>query len=71
MIICGGSMDIDLVLRQGSLKLLKFGDTARTFGDAYPQVKFPGLSFLDGTGLFEIFSLSLGYSRWHLLKPLL
>ena len=71
MIICGGSMDIDLVLGQGSLKLLKCGDTTRTVRDACLQVKFLGLSFLDGTGLFEIFSLGLGYSCWHLLKPLL
>ena len=34
--------------------MLKFGETAGPFGDSCKLVKFLGLSFLEGTALFEI-----------------
>ena len=46
--------DLDLVLRQGGLKLLELRDTTRTFGDSSKLVKFLGQSFLGGVALFEI-----------------
>ena len=46
--------DLDLVPRQGGLKLLELGDTTRAFGDSSKLVKFLGQSFLGKVALFEI-----------------
>ena len=51
--------DFDLVPRQGGLKLFKFVDTARSFGNSCQLVKFLGHSILDGIALFEIFVVSV------------
>ena len=42
--------DLYQILGQGGLKLFEFGETTGSFGNSCE----PGLSFLDGTGLFEI-----------------
>ena len=46
--------DLDLVPRQGGLKLLELRETARAFRDSSKLVKFLGFSFLGGVALFEI-----------------
>ena len=51
--------DLDLIFRQGSLKLREFGETAGSFGNSSKSVKFLGLLFLDGVTLFEILVVSV------------
>ena len=51
--------DFELIPWQGGLKLSKFEETARSFGNAGGSVKFFGQSFLDGITLFEILVISV------------
>ena len=46
--------ELDLILRQGGLKLSEFRETAGSFRNSCKPVKFLGLLFLDGVTLFEI-----------------
>ena len=51
--------DLELVPRQSGLKLSKFWETARSFGNACGSVKFLGRSFLDWVSILEIFIVSV------------